>query len=497
MLQHDENAGGRRGRDAGQFARRLAAHRAAAAARRAGSARGNEETDHRPQATEEKPAGRRDRRPSELQDELAGKSAENLDERWNGPGNSSISCAAGSRSRIGSSRCGGSRRSSNRNTRTSLDTQLRACPHPVRDRLHVCVWLRADADRPVRLENHAHDRRDQLGRRLPGRDLYRPVVRPGRSSWNGPARTNWTTATAAARRWNARSRIVAASATSWTVSLPNGSGNFSSRLAAAEKEQKELEAMAPLHQRARRCAQTQPGVSPPHHRASTEELREARSRWRRGLRQAGLPDILTPKHVRQLGSHHQKKAKIEEQIVRRRERLAKLEDEPQLRSWSGCRSCIRTWAFTRSARIPQVQFSQLAAALAGQREMVQRRRDLQKEERELRRQLATDLQEIRRLRRSRESLFAEARVTDEDELRTRVEQLNELRICDKRQPSLSEQITAILGGHCTDADIERELDDYNAENLQASLGRSGHSSARFARRTSASCISGGARSTRR
>jgi hypothetical protein len=68
--------------------------------------------------------------------------------------------------------------------------------------------------------------------------------------------------------------------------------------------------MAPLdHERAEARKRIQ--ESRRHTSTVDDDLREARSRWRRGLRQAGLPDTLTPKHVRQLGSHHQKKSKIE------------------------------------------------------------------------------------------------------------------------------------------------------------------------------------------
>ena len=40
-----------------------------------------------------------------------------------------------------------------------------------------------------------------------------------------------------------------------------------------------------------------------HVAAADDELKEARSRWRRALRNVGLPESLTPKHVRQLAAH--------------------------------------------------------------------------------------------------------------------------------------------------------------------------------------------------
>lgn len=246
--------------------------------------------------------------------------------------------------------------------------------------------------------------------------------------------------------------------------LPKGPGTFSARLAAAERELNELEAMEPLHQERvdarKRIQDGRRQVS-----EVDEELREARSRWRRGLRQAGLPETLTPKHLRQLGSHHQKKSKIEEQLAKRRERIARLEADrnalverlQKLRQDVG----IQT-----ASDDPQIQLSQLAAALAGQRGMVERRRELQRDEREVRKQLATGLAELRRLKRGREALFAEARVTDEAELRARVEQLQRAAALGDRQRTLTEQIANIVSNHCPDADIERELNSHTAEGLQ-------------------------------
>jgi len=151
--------------------------------------------------------------------------------------------------------------------------------------------------------------------------------------------------------------------------------------------------------------------------------------------------------------------------VRRRDRLAKLEANRNSLV-DRLQKLHHEVGIHAVSQDPQVQLSQLAAALAGQREMVLRRRDLQKEERDLRKQLGTDLQELRRLRRRRESLFAEARVTDEDELRVRVGQIERAADLGKRKQRLTDQITSLVGGHCADEQIEKELDGYNPENLK-------------------------------
>ena len=247
--------------------------------------------------------------------------------------------------------------------------------------------------------------------------------------------------------------------------LPAGSGNLASRLAAAERELKELEAMRPLHEERlearRRIQETRRHAS-----GAEDELREARVRWRRALRQAGLPESLAPKQVRQLGAHHQKKSKIEDTLRRLRERMAKLQADRNALV-ERLRQLHQNIGIHAVSEDPQIQLSQIAAALAGQKEMVQRRKELQGQERDIRRQLSAGLQQIRRLRRAREALFAEARVAEEEQLRQRAAQLQRAAALRQQQQALTDQIMALLAGHCTEQQIAGELADQSAEDLRA------------------------------
>ena len=99
--------------------------------------------------------------------------------------------------------------------------------------------------------------------------------------------------------------------------------------------------------------------------------------------------------------------------------------------------------------------------------MVDRRRELQKTEKEVRRELDGLLKSLRRLHRSREALFAEARVTDEEALRDRAEQLQQLADLTTRRDTLSEQIQAIIGTHCSQEDVGRELEQNTADELDS------------------------------
>lgn len=247
--------------------------------------------------------------------------------------------------------------------------------------------------------------------------------------------------------------------------LPKGAGTLATKLAAAEKQLRELEEKMPLQQD-RQQAGRRTHESKRYAAGAAEEMREAKARWRRGLRAAGLPESLSPKHVRDLSAHHEKRSKIEEQLTEQRDRLEKLEGD-------------RTILVERLQRLnadvgietvsddPQVQLSQLATALSGQREMVERRRELQKLEKEVRRELESRLKGVRRLQRAREALFAEARVTDEEALRDRADQLTLIAELTDRRDSLHEQIMAIIGSHCSQDDINQELEANSEEQLDS------------------------------
>ncbi|MGE3775697.1 MAG: AAA family ATPase [Pirellulaceae bacterium] len=246
--------------------------------------------------------------------------------------------------------------------------------------------------------------------------------------------------------------------------LPPGAGTFSVRLVAAEKELKELEGKAPLHF-ARHEAKQRTNTTKRHVAAADDELREARSRWRRALRNAGLPESLHPKQVRQLAAHHQRRAKIHTGVTEAKERLTKLEaDRDSL--VARLRQLNEDVGLSNAAPDPQLQLSQLATALSGQRDMVNRRRDMQREDRELRQRIGSLSQLLRRLLRAREAHFADLRVTDEDDLRTRWQKLQEIARLNERHRTLSEQIAAIIGGFCPETQVETELGSATKEELE-------------------------------
>ena len=246
--------------------------------------------------------------------------------------------------------------------------------------------------------------------------------------------------------------------------LPPGRGTLSSRLATAEKELKELEDLAPRYLQ-RQQAQKQKQESRRQTSGTEDELREARSRWRRALRQFGLPESLTPKHVRQLAAHQQEKSKLATTLAEHRSRLEKLQRD-RTTLVDRLSQLNEDVGLTIVSSDPQIQLSQLATALSGQREMVVRRRELQREEKGLRRELAQGLRSLRRLTRGRESLFAAARVTDEEEIQQRAAALARLSELQQRHEALSGQIVAIVGSHVGLDDIKQELRQHSKQELE-------------------------------
>ena len=251
--------------------------------------------------------------------------------------------------------------------------------------------------------------------------------------------------------------------------LPTGSGTFTTRLEAAERQLKELEALAPAHQE-RQEANKRQEVARRRASGVDEELREARSRWRRALRTAGLPESLAPKHVRQLHAHHQKKSKVEARLTEHRQRLEQIEKDHHALI-DRLRQINQTVGLNTVSQDPQIQLSQLANALSGQRDMVERRRELQREEKTVRREIALLVQKLRKATRARDALFNEARVQDEQELRDRQELLEQADLLDREIEQLSEQITFAIGGHCAETDIEQQLAQHQADELDERWNR--------------------------
>ncbi|MEO8497761.1 MAG: hypothetical protein ABI614_22065, partial [Planctomycetota bacterium] len=247
--------------------------------------------------------------------------------------------------------------------------------------------------------------------------------------------------------------------------LPTGGSDFTMRLTAAERELKELEEKIPLQQD-RQTAERRTHESKRYASGAEEELKEAKSRWKRALRTAGLPESLSPTNIKHLSEHHEKKSKIQERLTAQRERIVKLvEDRETL--VDRLQQLNADIGIDTVSDEPQIQLSQLATALSGQRDMVNRRRELQKLEKEVRRELDGCLKNLRRLHRSREALFAEARVTDEEALRERAEQLLQLADLTTRSDSLSEQIQAIIGTHCLQDDVGRVLEQNSGNELES------------------------------
>ncbi len=246
--------------------------------------------------------------------------------------------------------------------------------------------------------------------------------------------------------------------------LPSGSGTLHTRLTIAEKELKDLEALAPLHQER---LKTQKRKHEEKRTSSNvdEQVREARSRWRRALRSVGLPETLTHRHVRQMGALHEKKSSVETHLVERRTRLEKVQEDRQA-LLERLRKLNSDMGIDPVSDDPQIQLSQLATALSGQREMVEQRRELQAGEKEVRRELSEMLKSLRKLVRKREALFAQARVADEEELRQRASLLDRVTDLDARHQSLAEQIRTIVGGHCPLEEVESELDGHDKDELQ-------------------------------
>ncbi len=237
--------------------------------------------------------------------------------------------------------------------------------------------------------------------------------------------------------------------------LPSGSGPYSSRLVTAERELKELEAMAPLEED-RRDAHKKSQSAKNRESSAADEFREARNRWRRALQHAGLPATLTPKHVRRLAVHYHETEKLRATILEHQQKLDQLRFE---RAAMVDRICqlTRDVGLATAGEDPHVQLTQLSSLLSSQREITTKRRELVAEERGLRKSISQEGRRLRLITRSREALFAATRVADEVELRDRTAKLEEIARLSNRLQEFNEQVATIIAGFCGEDEVEKEL----------------------------------------
>jgi len=247
--------------------------------------------------------------------------------------------------------------------------------------------------------------------------------------------------------------------------LPPGGGPLGNRLPAAEKELAALEELVPLDGRRTAVVQEAHAAAGRVNLAESK-LAAATGHWRKALFAVGLPDNLSPGQVRQLtqrcdhfGQLHRRLAHRREEIEQRRRELDSLLGRiTQLAADTGV---------DLSGLDPAEQIRRLAAALGQQETRFQRREALRQEARQLQRKRAKHHKAARRIKQRRHELLYESGARNEREFRARALQVARAEVLQRERDSLAGEITAAIGGCCSEDAIGKHLEGNPDRQLEA------------------------------
>jgi uncharacterized protein YhaN len=259
--------------------------------------------------------------------------------------------------------------------------------------------------------------------------------------------------------------------------------SISGRLQAAEKELAGLEELLPLDAR-RSSALQEARVAAGRLAQIEEELATARRRWGEALSTAGLPAHLTPKQIRRLIQRSEQIGQIrrhledrqEELKWRRREldsllgRITQLVSDtqaaqPQVPGMAGPPLSPRLCGCA-AGDDPLEQLQQLGEASKQQESWIQRRRELRRQARLLRRRRAKHQEAGSRLKHRRRELLRHAGAEDEGQLRQRAVQAARAEVLRQEREALTREITAAIGGTCSEEALRGQLEDQGSTPLE-------------------------------
>lgn len=237
--------------------------------------------------------------------------------------------------------------------------------------------------------------------------------------------------------------------------LPTGGGPLDARLAAAEKQLAHLEQLAPMDAQRHESGQHVESVERRAIKA-TEDLKEARKNWQVALRSAGLPEQLSPNDVRHLVRSFRTVGTVRKQLQHRRDELDNRRRE--LASLAGRINEL----FVELGLIPesdsaQARLKQLAAILAEQQNIVERRKDVVRQLKQLRSRWQKAVKGYEAATRGRRALLAKANANDEQHLRQMLARQHQAQLLRTQRDELSQAIHVAVGDLWTEEAMAREF----------------------------------------
>ena len=246
--------------------------------------------------------------------------------------------------------------------------------------------------------------------------------------------------------------------------LPAGGGTMDSRLAGAEAELRELEALLPL-EASYTAARKRRDTAKLRMEEAEEEVKRSHSRWKKTLNSVGLPSTLSPSDIKRLGLRTEENTVLSSQLTTRQEELIQRRRE-RAELVQRIRALVDEVGLDISSDDPQAQLGQLSAAIGSQREMVDRRRELIAEERELKRENLRLQKSLDALVEEYDEILEEVGVETIEEVHELVENLLlQADLCEQRD-ELTLQIDSMIGEHSTPEAVGAQILELPKEELE-------------------------------
>ncbi|MCA9224743.1 MAG: AAA family ATPase [Planctomycetales bacterium] len=246
--------------------------------------------------------------------------------------------------------------------------------------------------------------------------------------------------------------------------MPLGGGPLEVRLKAAEDELARLERLLPMEAE-RKAAMQRDEAGDMRTEKAAAALETANERWRQALEEAGLPETLNTRQVRELSRGFERIAEVQSRLDNRREELRQRKSDLAAIT-SRINQLVSETGLQVKAAEPQGRLRELAAAVAGQQQMVERRRVLKKQFTDLRRGASRCRRVLDRLEHRRSTLLASVGAGDENDLRALVERVKKYEGLVEDRHTAERQITASIGPHFRQEDVLRQLEDHPHHELE-------------------------------
>lgn len=247
--------------------------------------------------------------------------------------------------------------------------------------------------------------------------------------------------------------------------LPDDIVHPESKLEDAEHELAKLEDILPMESRAKNarmeCDRAKKELAD-----IEEELLNHQKRWRSKLRSMQLPENLAPLHVKELLDRTERitgfNLKIQDRenaLVQKSRDLQQVEDR--------INKLMLEVELEPESDDPLQRLKQLDEALAQQRSLIEQRKTLATEYRNLRKQLRKRERELEKLRGSRHRMLSRVGADSEDVYRDFGLKHEQIKSLKEKRAHICEQISAALGSKFTEADVSEELKAYGGTALES------------------------------